>query len=464
MNKVLASPAEAVADVRDGSTIGIAGFGIGHRAPNSLVEALGQQGAKDLHIVSNGLNSATREHLVDKGRVSWFSGAFAPRNRPPGSAERMIAEGTMRLELVPQGIMVERCRAAGAGIPAFYSPTGADTLLAEGKDIRYFDGKAYVLETALHLDYAFFHAYRADRMGNVQFRGGSQNFGTSFAKAARVAIAEVEQIVEVGELDPNQIDLPCSLVARVVKSTAAVDLEKLLESRRGRKRPPDIPKQYNGKAALTRAAAAKRAAMLLPEGSVVNLGVGIPTMVSNYLEGRDVMLHAENGVLGYSEQVAGDGIDLDVYNAGGEFVNLRQGASFFDSVTSFEMARGGKLNAVILGAYQVDQDGNLANWTTDGPTEAGIGGAMDLVAGRKTLIIVMEHRDSQDRPKLVRKVAYPPTGTDCVNIVVTDLALLERRNGRFTLLEVAPGFSVEEVVALTDMEVDLAPEVRTMPV
>ncbi|HEU0167063.1 MAG TPA: 3-oxoacid CoA-transferase subunit A, partial [Chloroflexota bacterium] len=300
MDKVLASPAEAVADVADGATIGIAGFGIGHRAPNSLVEALGHQGAKGLHIVSNGLNAATREHLVDKGRVTWFSGAFAPRNRPPGVAEQLIAEGKMRLELVPQGIMVERCRAAGAGIPAFYSPTGADTLLADGKDMRFFDGQPFVLETALHLDYAFFHAYRADTMGNVQFRGGSQNFGTSFAKAARFAIAEAEEIVPAGELDPNQIDLPGALVARVVKSTATLDLDKLLESRRGRKRPPDVPKLYNGKPALTRAGAAKRAAALLAEGSVVNLGVGIPTMVSNYLEGRDILLHAENGVLGYT--------------------------------------------------------------------------------------------------------------------------------------------------------------------
>ena len=199
---------------------------------------------------------------------------------------------------------------------------------------------------------------------------------------------------------------------------------------------------------------------------MVNLGVGIPTMVSNYLGGRDILLHAENGVLGYTEQVAGDSIDLDVYNAGGEFVNLRTGASFFDSVTSFEMARGGKLDAVILGAFQVDQEGNLANWTTDGLPDAGIGGAMDLVAGRKTLIIVMEHRDSQDRAKLVQRVVYPPTGTRCVDLVVTDLAVLRRNrsNGRWLLEEVAPGFSPEEVVALTDMEVELAPEVRTMPV
>ena len=144
---------------------------------------------------------------------------------------------------------------------------------------------------------------------------------------------------------------------------------------------------------------ARRTAALLTEGSYVNLGTGIPTLVSNYIQGRDITLHGENGILGYGGMVEGDQIDHDVFNASGQFVSALPGASFFDSVASFEMARSGKLQAVVLGAYQVDQEGNLANYSLGDPRLGGIGGAMDLVAGKQTLIVMMEHRDSQGRPE-----------------------------------------------------------------
>ena len=146
-------------------------------------------------------------------------------------------------------------------------------------------------------------------------------------------------------------------------------------------------------------------------------------------------------------------IDHDVFNASGQYVSALPGTSFFDSVTSFEMARSGKLNTVILGAYQVDQDGNLANYSLGDPRLGGIGGAMDLVAGKRSLIIMMEHRDSQGRPKLVRRTEYPLTGVACVDVVVTDLAILRRINGEFVIEQVADGFSAEEVRALTEMDV-----------
>src|SRR5205085_6145156 len=123
---------------------------------------------------------------------------------------------------------------------------------------------------------------------------------------------------------------------------------------------------------------------------------------SNYIAGRDITLHGENGILGYGQMVAGDQVDHDVFNASGQYVSALAGASFFDSVTSFEMARSGKLNAVVLGAYQVDQAANLANYSLGDPRLGGIGGAMDLVAGKQILIVMMEHRDSQGRPKRVK--------------------------------------------------------------
>jgi len=261
-------------------------------------------------------------------------------------------------------------------------------------------------------------------------------------------------------LESSLIDLPGIFVSRVVRTTHVVDGKAW---RRPARRPSDQPRLYDGKPALTRAGIARNAAKLVVEGTYVNLGVGIPTMVSNYLEGRDVILHAENGVLGYGRMVSEEHeIDPDIYNAAGQFVALNPGASFFDSVTSFEMARGGRIDTVILGAYEVDRHGSVANWSTADAKRGGIGGAMDLISGKGDLIIVMEHVDSKGRPKLRRECTYPLTGKECVSYVVTDLALLRWDKDRFVLDAVAPGFTPEEVIALTEMEIGAAASVRAL--
>lgn len=454
MDKVIATPEQAIADIPDGATVAIAGFGVGHRFASSLLLALRDQGTKDLCLVCNSMGGAGAirgQILAENKQVRKLMAAFSFRPGMDTASERQIASGEMEVELIPQGILVERCRAGGAGIPAFYSPTTVGTALANGKDVRYFDGKPYVLEHAIHLDYALLRAYRADRAGNLQFRGGTQNFNPSFAKAARVAIVEVDEIVEVGELPPHLVDLPGIFVSRVVKTTVKSELHPR------NMKAGDKARVYNGKPALTRGGIAKRAARLIKDGSYVNLGTGIPTQVSNFLKDRDVLLHAENGILGYGKMVSGDEIDPDIFNASGHFVSVVPGASFFDSVTSFEMARGGKIDTVILGAYQVDQHANLANWTLSDPGVseiklAAIGGAMDLVAGKKELIVVMEHCDSKNRPKLKRQCTYPLTAQACVDWIVTDLALLRWQDGRFVLKEVAPGFTPGEVMELAEME------------
>ena len=461
MNKVFASPAQAIADIGDGATIAIAGFSVGHRFATSLILALREKGTKELCLVCNSLGDpgATRgQILAENKQVKKLIAAFSVRPGTPTASEDQIVSGEMAVELVPQGILVERYRAGGAGIPAFYSPTSVGTALAEGREIREFDGKPHVLERAIHVDYAFLRGYRADLLGNVQFRGGSQNFNPSFAKAARVAIVEVDEIVEPGVIPPELINLPGIFVSRVVKTTEKFDLW-----RRPERRPSDKPRLYNGKPGLTRAGIAKNAARLVRDGTYVNLGVGIPTMVSNYLVERDVILHAENGVLGYGRMLSEEHeVDPDIYNAAGQFVALKPGASFFDSVTSFEMARGGRIDTVILGAYEVDQTGSVANWSTADAKRGGIGGAMDLLSGKGDLIIVMEHSDSKGRPKLRKKCTYPLTGKGCVSYVVTDLALLRWHDGRFVLDEVAPGFTPREVVELTEMEIAVGPAVRAM--
>ncbi len=444
----MASPAEAVADLPDGATIAISGFGLSSGVPNSLLAAAVERGATGLCLVANGVGGPAAK-LIENNQVSRLIVSFVSRPNIESAAAYKAARGEITFEMVPQGTLVERLRAGGAGLAGIFTPTGVGTPIAHNKEVRFFDGKAYIFEHAIRVDYAFVTAYRADRFGNCEFRGSSQHFNTSFAKGARVAIVEVDEIVEPGEIDPHRIGLPGSFVARVVKRTIQPDRGGLARFRRA----PDVARTYNGKPAWTRHQMAEKAASLLPDPGYVNLGLGIPTLVSNYLGGRDIALHGENGILGYGPTPPQDEIDFYVHDAGGNYVSYQPGAAYFDSVTAFEMVRSGKIDVVVLGAYQVDEAGNVANWSTPEQVGGGIGGAMDMVAGGTTVMILMEHRDSRDRAKLVHSCTYPLTGVGCVDIVVTDLAVVRRRNGRFAIEDVAPGFTPEEVAALTEMDV-----------
>jgi len=284
----------------------------------------------------------------------------------------------------------------------------------------------------------------------VQFRGVGRNFMPSFSKGAKVTIAEVDEIVD-GELDPEAVGLPGIFVHRVVLQTANVPIN-FPRARPGRE--SDRAREYNGKTAWTREKIAEIAASLLPEPSYVNLGLGIPTLISNHIAGRDITLHSENGVLGYGAIASEENFDPNLYNAGGQYVGLNPGASFFESVTSFEMVRGGHVNVVALGAFQVDESATLANWSSPGMVGGGIGGAMDLVAGGQTVMVLMTHCDNDGTPKLVKECTYPATGLGCVSIVVTDLCVLRWSGTGFRLERIADGFDAEEIKSLTEMEIE----------
>jgi 3-oxoacid CoA-transferase len=462
MDKVYSSPAAAVHDIADGSSIGVAGFGVAHRFPSSLLTALRDKDVRGLTVYCNGLGQPghpTAHLLADSGQIAHLVTCFSARPGVVSEAERQIQSGRMTLEMVPQGTLVERMRAGGAGLAAFYTPVSVGTSIADGKDVRYFDGHPYVLERAITTDFALIRAYRGDPMGNLQFRGGSRNFNVSFAKAARVAIAEVDEIVAVGQLRPDEIDLPGVFVGRIVRSVLQMDVQNLPMRP---SRPADSAREYLGKRALTRAEIARRAARLLPDGAVVNLGAGLPNLVSNYIGDRSVVLHSENGILNYGAIISGSQFDPDIHDASGYFIEVRPGASFFDSVTSFEIARSGRLDAVILGGYQVGANGDLANWATPGMVGGGIGGAMDLAVGARSVIILLEHTDSRGHPKLVERCDFPLTAPGCVDTVVTDLALLTRTDNGFRIDEIARGFTVDEVRSLTGMPVTVADAVGVM--
>ncbi|MDF5754321.1 3-oxoacid CoA-transferase subunit A [Spongiactinospora sp. TRM90649] len=453
INKIYDSPAAAVADVPDGSSVSIAGFGMTHSFPTSLTVALREQGARRLCIVANSLGTGDYRSntLIENHQVNRLIVSFSARaGEAKSAAEQQIEAGEITVELVPQGTLVERLRAGGAGIGAFFTRTGVGTAIAEGKEVRTIDGVDHILEYGLKVDYALIRAARADRFGNLQFTGVGRNFMPAFAKGAKVTVAEVDEIVD-GTLDPEAIGVPGVFVDRVVRRTVEVPHD-FPAPRAGR--GADSARTYHGKPALTRRQMAELAAGLVPDGSYMNLGLGIPTLISNYVEGRDIVLHSENGVLGYGMIATREDYDPEVYNAGGQYVHLRPGASFFESVTSFEMVRGGRVGFVALGGFQVDGQANLANWSTPDMIGGGIGGAMDLVAGDTTVMVLMTHCDSAGRPKLVKDCDFPLTGLACVNIVVTDLGVLRWDGTRFALEYIAPGFTAEEVAALTELELD----------
>ena len=202
--------------------------------------------------------------------------------------------------------------------------------------------------------------------------------------------------------------------------------------------------------ALTREQMAQRVARELQDGFYVNLGIGIPTLVANYVpEGMQVMLQSENGLLGMGAFPTEEEVDADMINAGKQTVTAIKGAAIFDSSQSFAMIRGGHVDLTVLGAFEVDVHGNIASWMIPGKLIKGMGGAMDLVAGADNIIVTMTHASKDGESKLLERCSLPLTGCGCIRKVLTDLAYLEIENGAFILRERAPGVSVEEIVAKT---------------
>lgn len=432
------SAAEAASKVKNGDVLMGGGFGMtGH--PVHLLHALAETDTHQLTYIGNNVGEPNLGggRLLRNGQIKKAIGSFLTSNP---EAVQAAQAGDIETQLLPQGTLAEAIRAGGAGIGGFYTPTALGTVIAADTETKHINGQPYIFVPGLRANVAFVRAWQADTAGNLVYRLTEQNFNKVMATAADLVIAEAEQILPAGQLTPNQIHTPGCYVDYLVQ--AHTTLEELGSS--------GSIKSGVKKANPIRLQMAQRALAELQPGDVVNLGVGIPTLVADFITPEHgIILHTENGMLGVGPAPeTGGALDYPV-NASKIPVTALPGSSYFDSSDSFAMIRGGHVDAAIMGGLQVDEQANLANWAVPGKPLLGIGGAMDLASGAKRLIITMTHTNRDGRSKVVPACDLPLTALHAVDMLITDLAVFRFIERQLTLTELMPNRTWDEVRAKT---------------
>ncbi len=437
--------------VKEGDILLQGGFGMTGN-PVHLMHALADLGTKNLTFIGNNTGEAGLGggKLLRNGQLKKMIGSFFTSNP---DAVKAAQNGEVEYELLPQGTLAEAIRAGGAGIGGFYTPTSAGTLIAAGRETKEIDGQEQVFIKGLRGNVAFIRAWRADTAGNLQYRMTENNFNKAMATAADLVVAEVEEIVPIGEILPENVHTQGCFVDYLVE--AKLSLEDLGSS---------ASVSTSKKVDESRMNMAKRALSELKKGDVVNLGIGIPTLVADLInEQHGIILHTENGMLGVGPVPTDGGGAMDYpVNAGKIPVTALKGSSYFDSADSFAMIRGGHIDVAIMGGLECDQNANLANWAVPGKPLLGVGGAMDLAKGAKKLIITMTHTNPDGSSKIVPQCLLPLTASAVVDLIITDLAVFSYPNGKLTLIELMPGATLENVKANTSAEFDFALSINSI--
>jgi 3-oxoacid CoA-transferase len=462
--KICSSPAEAVEGIRDSSRIFVGGFGL-CGVPEVLINELNKTNVKNLTVISNnaGLDEQGIGKFIKSNKIKRLIGSYIGENH---YCERKYLQGELEIELIPMGTLVEKIRCGGAGIASFYTPTGLHTLVEKGgipikydhqkkriiiaskrKEVDYFNDKKYLLEEALTGDYALIKAWKADKLGNLIFHKSARNFNVSMCKATSCTIVEVEEIVDIGTLNPEQIHVPGIYVNRLVQAKPSKEIEKVVLA--GKNMP--LVNDPAGERIL------RRGVLEFKNGTYANLGIGLPIHLASLVpKDMHVMLQSENGILGIGPYPQDESeIDADLINAGKETITIKTGGCYFSSDESFAMIRGGHLQLTFLGAMQVSKYGDLANWFIPGKMVKGMGGAMDLVSMKSIgkpikVIVLMRHLTKNGDYKILDECTYPLTGAGVVDMIITEKCVfkVDPQLG-LIMTEIAHGVNVDIIKRAT---------------
>jgi len=478
LGKIYNSPAEALHDMKDNMTVAMGGFGI-VGIPENGVLTMVEKGVTNIRIVSNvaGVADWGIGLLLSKKQVCEMNASYVGENP---LFERQYLNGEISLNLIPQGSLVEKCRIGANGNAAAFVKAGVGTYVEYGgfpkrlrtdgkspymvtvpKEVRRFDDREYILEEAIKVDFSLIKAYQADKYGNLRFRKTARNFNPDMAGTGKICIVEAEHIVD--EIPADKIHFPGCFVHRIYKAPRVYGkIERLRHRKAAGQEQKQVKKSEEEKDAR-RIRIAQRASKELTDGMYCNLGVGIPTLVANLIEGKvDCDLQGENGIIGMGPYPLKGKEDADIINAGKETITEAIGHSHSRSSDAFGQMRGLHLHMTMLGSMQVSQTGDIANWIIPGKKVKGMGGAMDLASCGSKVVVVMEHLGPHNSAKFLDKCTIPLTGKGSVSMLITDMGVFEFNKGEATLTEIASDTTVEKIRKVTPAKFQVAKDLKIM--